>query len=76
MRELHCEEVVAMWLWGAEYAASGLSAIDWYESLSEGRRGTVDDFMVQYEAARERDMRPVRKTRTQLRRRHSKGGER
>jgi hypothetical protein len=34
-----------MWLYGAEYAASGLSAVDWYAQLSDGRRNVVTLFV-------------------------------
>jgi hypothetical protein len=44
-RELAPGEVAAMWLYGAEYAASGLSAVDWYAQLSDGRRNVVTLFV-------------------------------
>ena len=51
MRDLTREEVVAMWLWGAEYAASGLSAIEWHSRLDASRHALILDFINQYERA-------------------------
>lgn len=41
MRDLTQCEVAAMWLYGAEYAKSGLSAMDWWKQLSNSRREVV-----------------------------------
>ena len=46
-RPLTSAEVAAMWLYGAEYAKSGLSAIDYYKQLSNSRRAVVADFVEQ-----------------------------
>lgn len=35
MRELTPEEVAAMWLYSADYARSGLSAVDWWQNMLE-----------------------------------------
>ncbi len=55
MVELTRREVVAMWLWSAEYAKSGLGAVEWHHRLSPIRRRNVDDFIAQYEAAQKRE---------------------
>ncbi len=52
MRELTRREVVAMWLWSAEYAKVGIGAIEWYERLSPSRKRNVEDLIKQYEKAR------------------------
>ncbi len=52
MRDLTRSEVVAMWLWGFEYARSGLGAIEWYEQLTPSRVRLVADFIGEYETAR------------------------
>ncbi len=51
MRELTRAEVVAMWLWGDDYARSGQSAIDWLKHLPPNRVRIVNDFMKRYESA-------------------------
>ena len=51
MRNLTKPEVVAMWLWGKEYANSGLGAVEWYERLNSYRKHLVDDFMAAYDVA-------------------------
>lgn len=56
MRELTRAEVVAMWLWDCAYSRQAKSAIDWCASLSPHRRGNVEDFITQYEAAREHEL--------------------
>lgn len=53
-RELRSEEVVAMWLWGAEYAKGELSAIDFYRRLSESRKEMVDHFLAEIRKAEAR----------------------
>jgi hypothetical protein len=55
MRELTRHEVVAMWLWSAEYARSGVGAIEWFKRLPEHRRRNVEDFVKQYDEAAQRD---------------------
>jgi len=57
-RELFRVEVVAIWLWGGEYARSGLSAIEWYRNLAPFQKNLVADFMRQYEAAASREGAP------------------
>jgi hypothetical protein len=59
MRDLKREEVVAMWLWSAEYAQSGLSAIGWWRTLDTPRRHLVEDFVKEYEAAAKREASPA-----------------
>mgnify|MGYP001579574749 FL=1 len=39
MRNLHCYERAAMWLWSEEYAKGHVSAIEFYRQLSETRKG-------------------------------------
>lgn len=39
----HAEAVAAMYLWGSEYAASGGGSMDFWDSLSIGRRQTCRD---------------------------------
>ncbi len=56
MRSPNRNEVVAMWLWSAEYASQRLGVIEWYRELSASRKRSVTDFMLDYEMARERDM--------------------
>lgn len=84
-RELTRGEVVAMWLWGAEYAKSGLGAIEWFRRLSASRRDTVLRFLRQYEHSRQLEFGPTlaaiqkrraaaKKGRTALRRRRSPNG--
>lgn len=50
-RELNPEEVAAMWLYGAEYAKSGRSAIEWWKRLDESRKRVVRDFVEQMRRA-------------------------
>lgn len=45
MDELTKAEVAATWLFGAEYARSGLSAIDFYACLPQSRRNLVGDML-------------------------------
>ena len=45
MRDLTQQEVAAMWLWGAEYARTGLSAIDFYRQLDASRKRVVAEMV-------------------------------
>lgn len=49
MRELTKQELVAMWFYGAEYARSGLSAVDWWKQLDASRQGAVNRFIAEYD---------------------------
>jgi hypothetical protein len=51
MRELTPDEVAAMWIYGAEYARSGMSATEWRKHLSDSRRAIVADFVTEMRAA-------------------------
>lgn len=51
MRALTRAEVVALWLWGGEYAAIGLSPIDFYAQLPARRREMVARFLEELDAA-------------------------
>jgi len=56
MRDVSRRELVAMWIWSEEYSKQKLGAIEWYRGLPANRKAIVDDFIQQYERARERDM--------------------
>jgi len=49
------EEIVAMWLWGAEYAAQRGGAIEWWEGLSPSRKRSVREFLAQLDEAQKRE---------------------
>lgn len=44
-------ELVAMWIWGAEYARGGLGAVEFYERLNESRKRQIAECIKQFEAA-------------------------
>lgn len=52
MDQLTQSEVAAMWLFGAEYAASGLSAFDFYRSLSDFKADLVSRMVSEVNNAR------------------------
>lgn len=45
-------EVAAMWLYGADYAKTGMGAIEWWKQLDASRRRVVQDFVARIEKAR------------------------
>ena len=50
-QQLKPEEVAAMWLYGSDYARSGMSAVQWWEHLRNGAADTA------YNASRARNVR-------------------
>jgi hypothetical protein len=55
--ELTRAEVVAMWLFGKEYARQNLGIRDWCQQCLTGRQaGLVSDFIEAYEKARMTDL--------------------
>lgn len=55
MDDLTPGEVAAMWLYGAEYARTGLSAVDFYASLSPSRKEIVAGFVTEMRDALKRE---------------------
>lgn len=50
-RDPNRRELIAMWIWGREYAAGGLGAVEFYRRLNESRKRQIAECIKRFESA-------------------------